>query len=85
MPVGTPYYIAPEVLRAQEGHEPTGTESDWWSLGIVLYEMFVGDPPFYSESLLETYSMIMNHKVRAPDQLLPDAARIAAKAPHIRR
>ena len=65
MPVGTPYYIAPEVLRAQEGHEPTGTESDWWSLGIVLYEMFVGDPPFYSESLLETYSMIMNHKVRA--------------------
>jgi len=71
IPVGTPYYIAPEVLRAQEAKEPCGPESDWWSLGVVLYEMLVGDPPFYSEKLLETYNMIMNHQkfLKFPDDV----------------
>lgn len=62
VPVGTPYYIAPEVLKAQDGRDKYSFESDWWSLGIVLYEVMVGEPPFYNDSMLKTYGMIMNHK-----------------------
>jgi len=62
VPVGTPDYISPEVLRANEGTVKYGKECDWWSYGISLYELLLLEPPFYSDSLLETYSQIMDHK-----------------------
>ncbi|KAI0219351.1 hypothetical protein L0F63_000764 [Massospora cicadina] len=65
IPVGTSDYISPEVLQAQERNASYGPECDWWSLGILLYELLQGDPPFSSDNLLETHSQIMNHKVRA--------------------
>ena len=56
--VGTPDYIAPEVFT-QKGY---GQEVDWWSLGIIMFEMMIGYPPFYSDSSTETCKKILDWK-----------------------
>ncbi|KAJ8470930.1 hypothetical protein OPV22_025273 [Ensete ventricosum] len=71
--VGTPDYIAPEVLL-KKGY---GMECDWWSLGAIMYEMLVGYPPFYSDDPITTCRKIVhwrNH-LRFPEdaRLSPEA------------
>ena len=66
MPVGTPEYIAPEVLMSMDGGSSGGKygiECDWWSLGVVAYEMMIGVTPFQADSVVVVYSNIMNFKV----------------------
>lgn len=56
--VGTPDYIAPEVFM-QLGYNET---VDWWSVGIIMYEMLVGYPPFFSDDPTTTCQKIMKHQ-----------------------
>ncbi|XP_056409746.1 serine/threonine-protein kinase 38-like isoform X1 [Hyla sarda] len=56
--VGTPDYIAPEVFM-QTGYNKL---CDWWSLGVIMYEMLIGYPPFCSETPQETYRKVMTWK-----------------------
>jgi len=59
---GTPEYIAPEVLL-NKGH---GKPVDWWTLGILTYEMIVGQPPFCDEEPMGIYQKILAGKVYFP-------------------
>ncbi|CAK9110252.1 cAMP-dependent protein kinase catalytic subunit (Dd GPK2) (DdPK3) [Durusdinium trenchii] len=59
---GTPEYIAPEVLL-NKGH---GKPVDWWTLGILIYEMICGQPPFCDEDPMGIYQKILAGKVYFP-------------------
>lgn len=63
LPVGTPEYIAPEVLTSLDRTADYGVCCDWWSLGIIAYELLFEVTPFEGESTTQTYSNIMNFKV----------------------
>ena len=64
LPVGTPEYIAPEVLTSLDKCANYGVCCDWWSLGIIAYELLVGVTPFEGDSTAKTYGNIMNFEVR---------------------
>eukprot|EP00127_Corallochytrium_limacisporum_P002416 Clim_evm57s119 gene=Clim_evmTU57s119 len=61
---GTPDYMAPEFVALTEGQIDEHTEScDWWSAGVVMYEMLYGETPFFAEEgVLEIYRRIKNYR-----------------------
>ncbi|KAF5752395.1 serine/threonine-protein kinase 38-like isoform X1 [Tripterygium wilfordii] len=71
--VGTPDYIAPEVLL-KKGY---GMECDWWSLGAIMYEMLVGYPPFYSDVPMSTCRKIVNWRTHLK---FPEEAKLSPEA-----
>merc|ERR1712232_1549977 len=64
---GTPDYFAPELL-ASTGHT---NAVDWWTLGVLIFEMMTGHPPFESESHMQIFSKVMKgiSKVKFPQNL----------------
>jgi len=71
--VGTPDYIAPEVFT-QSGYDAS---CDWWSLGVIMFEMLVGYPPFCSDSPQETYQKVMAWRETL---VLPPECTVSAEA-----
>lgn len=67
---GTPNYIAPEILT-KKGHS---FEVDIWSIGCVMYTLLVGQPPFETKTLKDTYTRIKKCEYRVPSYMRKPAA-----------
>lgn len=59
---GTPEYLAPEVILSQ-GHNKG---VDWWCVGILIYEMMTGNPPWVADDPLQIYQKILGGKLKFP-------------------
>ncbi|CAG9536155.1 unnamed protein product [Cercopithifilaria johnstoni] len=62
---GTPEYLAPEVIDGKGYNKAV----DWWSLGILIYEMLVGLPPFQEDTLINIYEEIMTGRIDFPKNM----------------
>lgn len=70
---GTPNYIAPEILDGKTGHS---YEVDVWSLGVILYTLLIGRPPFETPDVKTTYKKIRMNSYSFPDHVpISDPAR----------
>ncbi|XP_044539162.1 protein kinase C gamma type-like, partial [Gracilinanus agilis] len=69
---GTPDYIAPEIIA----YQPYGKSVDWWSFGVLLYEMLAGQPPFDGEDEEELFQAIMEQTVTYPKALSREAVAV---------
>lgn len=69
---GTPDYIAPEILQEQE----YGPSVDWWALGVLMYEMMAGQPPFEADNEDDLFESILHDDVLYPVWLSKEAVSI---------
>ena len=60
---GTPEYIAPEILLNKGHSKPV----DWWTFGVLIYEMHAGHAPFTDDDPMNVYKMIINTKPKYPE------------------
>uniref|UniRef100_A0A452TWR8 Citron Rho-interacting kinase n=1 Tax=Ursus maritimus TaxID=29073 RepID=A0A452TWR8_URSMA len=71
LPIGTPDYMAPEVLTVMngEGKGVYSLDCDWWSVGVIAYEMVYGRSPFTEGTSARTFNNIMNFQrfLKFPD------------------
>uniref|UniRef100_A0A2C9JQD1 non-specific serine/threonine protein kinase n=1 Tax=Biomphalaria glabrata TaxID=6526 RepID=A0A2C9JQD1_BIOGL len=64
---GTPLYMSPELVE----EKPYDHTADLWALGCILYELFVGSPPFYTNSIFQLVTMIIKDPVKWPKTMSP--------------
>ncbi len=64
---GTPNYIAPEILESKSGHS---YEVDIWSLGVIIYTLIVGKPPFETQDVKTTYKRIKMNSYTFPERAI---------------
>ncbi|XP_035187121.1 serine/threonine-protein kinase 36 isoform X2 [Oxyura jamaicensis] len=64
---GTPLYMSPELVE----EKPYDHTADLWSVGCILYELFVGTPPFYTSSIFQLVSLIVKDPVKWPEAISP--------------
>ena len=72
---GTPEYLAPEIIEGI----PYGKNVDWWSLGVILYELICGTPPFHNRNRDKLFKSIRNIKVTYPDDISEEAESLLRK------
>uniref|UniRef100_A0A663MZL2 non-specific serine/threonine protein kinase n=1 Tax=Athene cunicularia TaxID=194338 RepID=A0A663MZL2_ATHCN len=65
---GTPLYMSPELVEER----PYDHTADLWSVGCILYELFVGTPPFYTSNIFQLVSLIVKDPVKWPAAISPD-------------
>ena len=68
--VGTPDYIAPEIIL----NLPHTFTADYWSLGVIIYELLAGEPPFHGETETQTHTNILKGKIDFTDMDISDEA-----------
>ncbi len=66
---GVPEYLAPEIIL-NKGH---GKPVDWWEVGVLLYEMIIGNSPFYDENPMMIYRKILKGEINFPSGFDSDA------------
>ena len=64
---GTPNYIAPEILENK--HSGHSYEVDYWAIGVIVYTLLIGKPPFETEDVKETYKKITADKYEFPSNV----------------
>lgn len=64
---GTPLYMAPEIID----EKPYDHTADLWALGCILYECFVGRPPFYAESIIKMVALVTKARIAWPSNMPP--------------
>ncbi|CAG8446729.1 16482_t:CDS:2 [Acaulospora colombiana] len=66
---GTPDYLAPEIIQSK-GY---GKAVDWYSLGVLIFEMLAGYPPFYDDDHVRLYEKILAGRIKYPSFFESDA------------
>ena len=72
---GTPEYLAPEIIL-EKGH---GKAVDYWSLGVLIYEMLTGHSPFEADDPLATYQKVIDGKIAYPPKMPTKTVELTSK------